>query len=71
MEVKRANGRVWIEGIEGFSPGEYASSVQGCQARILQTLGEPLSYDDLICYSGFAFRVGIHEEMCPSAGHPF
>ena len=29
-----------------------------------------ISYDDLICYSGFAFRIGIHEQMCPSAGHP-
>jgi hypothetical protein len=70
MEVKRANGRVWIEGVEGFSPGEYASSPHGCQARILQTLAERISYDDLVCYSGFAFRVETHEQMCPSAGHP-
>lgn len=70
MEVKCSNNRVWIEGIEGFSPGEYASSPHGCQARILQTLGEQIGYDDLICYSGFAFRVGVHEQMCPSAGHP-
>lgn len=70
MEMKRANDRVWIEGVEGFSPGEYASSPHGCQARILQTLGERISYDDLICYSGFAFRVGVHEGICPSAGHP-
>ena len=70
MEVKRANGKVWIEGAEGFSPAEYASSVHGCQARILQALGEPITYDDLVCHSGFAFRIGTHEEMCPSAGHP-
>ena len=70
MNVKRANGRVWIEGVEGFNTDQYASSVHGSQARILQTVGEPLSYDDLICYSGFAFRVGVHEQMCPSAGHP-
>jgi hypothetical protein len=70
MEVRREKGRVWIEGVKGFHPGEYASSPHGCQARILETLGEDLSYDDLLCYSGFAFRVGIHREMCPSAAHP-
>jgi hypothetical protein len=32
--------------------------------------GEPLSYDDLICFGAFAFRIGVHEQMCPSAGHP-
>lgn len=68
--VNRDEHRVWIEGVEGFSPGKYASSPHGCQARILQTLGEQISYDDLICHSGFAFRVGAHEQMCPSAGHP-
>jgi len=70
MDVRRGNGRVWIEDVEGFNPGEYASSVHGCQARILQALGEPLSYDDLIGYSSFAFRIGVHEAFCPSAGHP-
>ncbi|MFO7943849.1 MAG: hypothetical protein R6U51_06080 [Anaerolineales bacterium] len=69
MNVKKTEGRVWIDGVQGFSPDEYASSVHGSQARILQVLDEPLTYDDLICYSGFAFRIGVHEEMCPSAGH--
>ena len=70
MNVKRTDDRVWIDGVEAFSSGVYASSPHGCQARILQTLGEQTDYDDLVCYSGFAFRVGIHEQMCPSAGHP-
>ena len=42
--------------------------MHGSQARILQTLGESLAYDDLICYRAFAFRVGVHGQMCPSAG---
>ena len=71
MKVKRTDERVWIDGVQGFHAGEYASSVHGAQARILQLLGDPLSYDDLICYSGFAFRCGMHEKMCPSSGHPF
>ncbi|HEO70094.1 MAG TPA: hypothetical protein ENN80_02450 [Candidatus Hydrogenedentes bacterium] len=70
MNVKQADGRVWIDGVEGFSPAEYASSLHGCQARILQALGEPLAYGDLICHSAFAFRVSVHEQFCPSAGHP-
>ena len=71
MDVKRARDKVWIQGVKGFSPADYASSPHGCQARILQILGESLGYNDLICYSGFAFRVSVHEEMCPSAAHPF
>ncbi|MBL7077079.1 MAG: hypothetical protein ISS31_06380 [Kiritimatiellae bacterium] len=70
MNVQRTADKVWIEGVRGFSPAEYASSVQGCQARILRALGESLSYDDLVCYSGFAFRIGMHDQMCPSSGHP-
>lgn len=68
--VVREDDKVLLEGVAGFSPGEYASSPNGCQARILQSLGESITYEDLICYSGFAFRVGVHEQMCPSAGHP-
>jgi hypothetical protein len=70
MEVKRGDGRVAIQGVKGCGPGDCASSIHGAQARILECLGEPLSYDDLVCYSGFAFRVQVHHQMCPSAGHP-
>ena len=68
MEVKRTDERVWIDGVKGFSPGEHASSPHGCQARISQAVGESITYADLICYSGFAFRIGVHEKLCPSAG---
>jgi hypothetical protein len=70
MTVKRDNEKVWIDGVKGFDSGHYASSPHGCQATILSALGETLTYDDLVCYSAFAFRVGVHKEMCPSAGHP-
>ena len=69
--VRREGSRTWIEGVRGFDPCEYVDSVHGSQARILQTLGESLSYDDLICYSAFAFRVQFHETNCPSAAHPW
>jgi len=68
--VQRDSEKVWIGGVEGFHPGHFASSPHGCQARILEALGEPLTYEDLIGYGAFAFRVGLHDGMCPSAGHP-
>jgi hypothetical protein len=68
--VHRETDKVWID-IPGFSTDEYASSVHGCQARILQTVGESADYADLICCNGFAFRVQVAPDFCPSAGHPF
>lgn len=68
--VRREGERVWIEGVRGFHPGEYASSVHGCAAVVAEFLGSSLSYDDLVGYDGFVFRTGVHKEMCPSAGHP-
>lgn len=70
MEVVHDGEGILLSGVRGFSPAEYASSVHGAQARILQVLGEPLSYDDLVCYGGFAFRAAVSRRMCPSAAHP-
>ncbi len=70
MAVKREDDRVWIDGVEGFGADLFASSMHGSQARILETLGESLTYDDLVGYSAFAFRVGFASDLCPSAGHP-
>ncbi len=70
MTVKRDNGKVWIDGVQGFHPGEFASSMHGVWARMGQAIGEGPSYDELICYGGLAFRVQVHEAMCPSAAHP-
>lgn len=62
--------RTYLADVEGFHPGQFASSVHGCQARICQAAGESLTYEELICYGALAFRVVVHETMCPSAGHP-
>jgi hypothetical protein len=70
MGIQRTAERTWIENVPGFSPAEYASSGHGAQARILQTIGEPLTYEDLICFGAFAFRANVHRQFCPSAGHP-
>lgn len=56
--------------IKGFSSGQWGSSVHGCQARVLEALGEDRTYRQLICYGGLAFRAQVHVAMCPSAAHP-
>lgn len=68
--VRNDGSKVWIDGAKGFHPGEFASTPHGCQARICEAIGEGPTYDDLICYGGFAFRANWHESQCPSAGHP-
>jgi hypothetical protein len=55
LDVSQTDELVSIKA-EGFHPGQFASSVHGSQARILQAIGSDLSYDDLICYGGFAFE---------------
>lgn len=56
--------------VAGFNSGQWGSSVHGCQARVLQALGEELTYEQLIAYGGLAFRAQVHVAMCPSAAHP-
>lgn len=70
MNLKTTEERVEIDGIKGFSSGTHASSPHGCQATILEGLGENLTYADLVGYGGFIFRTSVHSQMCPSAGHP-
>ena len=67
MQPKREGDKVWLDGVEGFSSGVWASSMHGSMARILEVIGSPLTYDDLVCYGGFAFRTSIHAKLCPSA----
>jgi hypothetical protein len=38
--IRHEVDQVWIEGVAGFSPGEYASSAPGCQARRLEAARE-------------------------------
>lgn len=63
------NGKAWLD-VPGFHAGQFASSVHGAMARVSEAVGSDLTYDDYVGYSGFAFRVGLHHALCPSAGHP-
>lgn len=68
--VIHENDKVMLEGIEGFSFEEYASSVHGAQAKILEALGEEVSYEYLLGSSGLAFRMQVFKEaLCPSSPH--
>lgn len=69
-KVIRQDDRVISEGVEGFSFEEYASSVHGAQAKILEALGENVSYEFLLGSSGLAFRMQVFKDaLCPSSPH--
>jgi hypothetical protein len=67
---KEQAGRVWLEGVQGFSFGEKQCSTLAVQSEILRVLGEQMTYEDLVGGSGLAFRVQMYKaSMCPSAPH--
>ncbi len=70
MQVCHNDDRVWIEGIQLPDSCVQCASTYAGLAVMLAAAGEPTSYDDLACVSGFSFRLGIHRELCPSAAHP-
>lgn len=70
LKVNHEDDRVWLEGIEGFGFEDYGSSVHGAQAKILEALGTPLSYEYLLGISGLAFRMQVFKDaLCPSSPH--
>ena len=68
--VKRSEDRVWLEGVQGWSFAQRASSVHAAQAAILQAVGVDTRYDDLVAVSGLAFRMQVFKDkLCPSSPH--
>ena len=67
--VRRADDRVWIEGVEPWSMGQRGSSVHAAQAAIMAAVGEEVSYADLLGASGLAFRLQVEPGFCPSSPH--
>jgi hypothetical protein len=66
-KVRREGDRVIIDGVH--HPGwKYASSVHGARAVIMETLGESISYDELVGFDALAFRVQLMA-FCPSSPH--
>lgn len=70
VELKQENGRVWLEGVEGFSFAQKVCSTLATQAEVMRVSGEKMTYEDLVGGSGLAFRVQMYKSgMCPSAPH--
>ncbi|MDF1512714.1 MAG: hypothetical protein P1S60_02775 [Anaerolineae bacterium] len=70
--VIKDKDRVWLEGVNGWFMGDRESSVHAAQAAIMESLGEAISYADLVAVSGLAFRMQVSKKgLCPSSPHPF
>lgn len=67
--VNREDGRVWIGGFRGFGSGEFCSSVHGAQFAAMRAIGGEVTYAQLLGASGLAFRMQVHEAICPSSPH--
>jgi len=70
--VKREGDRVWLEGITGWAASEMVSSVHAAQTRMMQAIGEEITYETLVGVSGLAFRTQMSGgDFCPSSPHSF
>lgn len=68
-KIHHEGDKVWLEGIEGWSASEKASSVHAAFEAIMKALDEDISYDYLVGISSLAFRMQIGG-LCPSSPHP-
>ena len=71
MTVQRDSGKVWIEGVEGWSFAQKGSSVHAAMEVVMRTVGEDVPYEYLVGTSALAFRMQVHNEWCPSSPHPW
>jgi hypothetical protein len=67
--LRRDAEAVWIEGLPELRWGQNKECTScGAMEAALAVTDEPYSYDDLMGFSGMAFRVRTHEILCPSSG---
>ena len=72
VQVRRDDGRVWIDGVEGWAPWEKESSVHAAEEAVMRAVGEDISYAYLLGVSGLAFRLQVSKDgLCPSSPHSF
>jgi hypothetical protein len=65
--VKKEGGRVWIEGVEPLTWGTSNTFIAALAASA-RAVGDNISYEELMGYSGAAFRLHFHQpEWCPSS----
>ena len=70
MQLCHESDKVWIKGVHLPDTCQQCASTYAGLAVMLEAAGETSSYEDLACYSGFSFRLGVHQDLCPSAAHP-
>lgn len=69
-KIKRENGKVWLESVQGWFVGDKESSVHAAQEAAMQAAGEAIDYHTLLGVSGLAFRMQVSKEgLCPSSPH--
>ena len=72
-QVRRENGRVWIDGVPELRWGHSGEcTFAGALAAALAVTDRPVSYGDLMGYSGLAFRIRWYRrfdqpDWCPSS----
>jgi hypothetical protein len=69
QKVVRTADRVYISGLERMAWGEGKSNTYINSLRVAaKAFGDQVSYDELMAFSGAAFRVQLHQPIwCPSA----
>jgi len=72
VKINRENGKVWLEGVQGWFVGDKESSVHAAQEAAMQAVGEQIDYHTLLGVSGLAFRMQVSKDgLCPSSPHSF
>lgn len=66
-KVRRENGKVWIEGVEQLTWKTWNTFI-GSLAATARSMGDDISYQELMGRSGAAFKLSFHQpEWCPSS----
>lgn len=71
LPVGRDGGRATLQGLQGWLLSEMGNSVVAAACVACRAVGFPVEYQDLLGYSGHAFRAQVHDQLCPSSPHCF
>lgn len=69
LPVVREGGRATLQGLQGWLLTEMGNSVVAAASVACRAVGLPADYQDLLGYSAHAFRVQVHNQLCPSSPH--
>ncbi|MCW5942403.1 MAG: hypothetical protein KIS66_09240 [Fimbriimonadaceae bacterium] len=69
LPVVRDGGRAYLQGLQGWLLSEMGNSMVAAASVACRAVGFPTDYQDLLGYSGQAFRIQVHDQLCPSSPH--